>query len=132
MWKHEKDIEFQAWYSTHEDECNVNHEGSAEKMKVDGVIGMFKRSEEKYNVKYANYIGDGDTKTFRTLINASPYGNEFEVKKLECVLHVKKKMFKRLSKAKKKLTQKHKVMKKTSSTSSSKRTSKKKTEKRHN
>lgn len=131
MRKHEKDsIEFQAWYSTHKDECNANHEGGAGKMEVDGVIEMFKRSEENYNVKYANYIGDGDMKTFRTLINAFPYGNEFEVKKLECVLHVKKRMFKRLSEAKKKLTQLNKVMKKTSSTSSSKRTSKKKTGKK--
>lgn len=47
---------------------NPNHEGSAAKIEVNGIIEMFKRSEEKYGVKYSHYIGDGDTKTFQTRI----------------------------------------------------------------
>ena len=34
-------------------------------MEVDGVIEMFARSEILHEVKYINYIGDGDTKHSR-------------------------------------------------------------------
>lgn len=30
----ENSIEYQEWYETHEPDCNANHEGSAESMKV--------------------------------------------------------------------------------------------------
>jgi len=39
-------------------------------------------------VKYTKYIGDGDSKTHKNLIDNKPYGGNPEVEKLECVLHV--------------------------------------------
>lgn len=99
------DIEYDAWYENHEAECTMNHCGSSGKMEVDSVLEMFKRSIELYNVYYKNYIGDGDTKTFKCLKDSLPYGEEFEIRKLECVLHVKKRMYKRAKEAKKNLTQ---------------------------
>jgi len=56
-------------------------EGSAGKMEVDGVIEMFLRSENLHDVRYRYYIGDGDTKTFKALLDKQPYGEKFTVKK---------------------------------------------------
>ena len=44
--------------------CTINHEGSAPKMELDGVIKFFERSTSKHNLRYANYYGDGDTKSY--------------------------------------------------------------------
>ena len=45
------------------------------KMEVDGMIEIFKRSEEKYQVLYTGYIGDGDSKTFQAIAEAKPYND---------------------------------------------------------
>ena len=104
-------VEYAAWYDDHQEHCEANHEGSSGKMEVDGIIEMFQRSEELYNVKYANYIGDGDTKTFKSLIDVNPYGDDLVVRKSECVLHVKKRLYKRGTEAKKKYAQLQKAKK---------------------
>ena len=96
-------VEYAAWYDHHH--CDANHEDSSGKMEVDGIIEMFQRSEELYNIKYANYIGDGDTKTFKSLIDVNPYGDDLVVRKSECVLHVKKLLYKRGTEPKKKYAQ---------------------------
>jgi len=111
-WSGREDTEeYDTWYETHEQECQANHHGSAGKMEVDGIIEMFQRSLQNYNVKYAFYIGDDDTKTFKSLLETAPYGNDFIVKKKECVLHVKKRMYRRVKEAKKQLTQLKKAQK---------------------
>lgn len=113
-WADQKDTpEFDAWFSEHQenDECNANHSGSAGKMEVEGVKEMFTRSVEQYGVMYEFYIGDGDTKTFKELSDLKPYGDELQVKKKECVLHVKKRMYRRAKEAKKQLTQVKKAKK---------------------
>ncbi|XP_018338387.1 PREDICTED: uncharacterized protein LOC108746244 isoform X2 [Trachymyrmex septentrionalis] len=63
--KKEHTEEYKEWAENHASECQANHEGSAGKMEVDGVLEMFQRSQELHDVKYASYIGDGDTKTFK-------------------------------------------------------------------
>lgn len=97
--------EYALWYEDHKDDCDANHEGSSGKMEVDGIVEIFQRSEELYGVKYANYIGDGDTKTYKSLLEIKPYGDDFTVQKKECVLHVKKRLYKRGLEAKKKYEQ---------------------------
>jgi len=42
-------------------------------MEVEAITEMFKNSRKTYNVKYTNYIGDGDSKTYTGIINAAPY-----------------------------------------------------------
>lgn len=59
---------------------------------------MFQRSEQPYNVRYANYVGDG--KTFKGILDSNPYGN-FVVKKKKCIGHVQKRMDAHLCKLKK-------------------------------
>ncbi|GFX48515.1 uncharacterized protein TNCV_584141 [Trichonephila clavipes] len=69
-----------------------NYSGSAGKMEVDGMLRIFNRSEKLHNLKYSNYIGDGDTKTFNALSENKPYGDDYLIQKIECVGHVQKRM----------------------------------------
>lgn len=102
-WKQKEGTdEYIEWYEQHEDECFANHSGLAGKMEVDAIKEMFSRSEEKFEVKYTNYIGDGDSKTYKTILDLNPYGDDVPVVKSECVGHVEKKMGTRLRNAKKK------------------------------
>ncbi|XP_011861628.1 PREDICTED: uncharacterized protein LOC105558524 [Vollenhovia emeryi] len=71
-------------------------------MKVDGMKDLFSRSIEKHEVKYVNYIGDGDSKTYTGIINSKPYGDDCEITKKECVGHVQKRMETRLRECKEK------------------------------
>ncbi|XP_071050642.1 uncharacterized protein [Onthophagus taurus] len=81
---------YEEWLSLHEDDCDINHKGSASKMEVDSVKDMFGRSISEYGVKYWRYIGDGDSATYKGLLNLNPY--DILIEKLECYLHVKKRM----------------------------------------
>jgi len=81
--------------------CAVNHSGSSGKMEVDAVVEMFLRSEQLHGVRYSNYIGDGDAKTFKAILDIEPYGHEFKIKKNECIGHVEKRMGSRLRNVKK-------------------------------
>lgn len=105
------EVDLEIWYeSIHKEKCSKNHEGSAGKMEVDGIITMFLRSVKLHAAKYANYIGDGDSKTFKNLLDANVY-TDLIVNKLECVLHVGKRMFRRLTEAKKHITIEEKLIK---------------------
>lgn len=95
-----EDDDYEKWKENHKDTCEANHEGSSGKMEVDGIKEMFQRSIATYNVKYSHYIGDGDSKTFKGILDLNPY--DVKVTKLECVLHVKKRMGSRLRSEKKK------------------------------
>ncbi|GFW68196.1 uncharacterized protein TNCV_1880781 [Trichonephila clavipes] len=70
------------------------------KMEVDGMLRIFNRSEKLHNLKYSNYIGDGDTKTFNALSENKPYGDDHLIQKIECVGHAQKIMGTRLRKLK--------------------------------
>ena len=92
---------YKEWFETHRHKCSANHEGSAGKMEVDGIIEMFQRSESTHGVKYKNYIGDGDSKVFKAVCEAQPYEEDFNIQKKECVGHVQKRMGTRLRNLKK-------------------------------
>lgn len=59
-------------YEIHKEDCPINHSGFSGKMEVDSMLEMFRRSKELYGVKYSNFIGDGDAKTFKAILNAEP------------------------------------------------------------
>jgi len=77
-----------------------NHEESAGKMEVDSIKKMFLVSEEKFGVRYGNYIDDRNSKTFKAILGVNPYGDDFEVVKNECI-GVEKRMGTRLQNVKK-------------------------------
>ncbi|GFW18405.1 uncharacterized protein TNCV_1184331 [Trichonephila clavipes] len=93
-------IKYNKWQRAHKISCRKNYSGSAGKMEVDGMLRTFNRSEKLHNLKYSNYIGDGDTKTFNALSENKPYGDDHLIQKIECVGHVQKRMGTRLRKLK--------------------------------
>ncbi|GFV62828.1 integrase catalytic domain-containing protein [Trichonephila clavipes] len=60
--------------------------------RLAGMLRIFNRSEKLHNLKYSNYIGDGDTKTINALSENKPYGDDYLIQKIECVGHVQKRM----------------------------------------
>ncbi|KYN12276.1 hypothetical protein ALC57_15556 [Trachymyrmex cornetzi] len=54
--------EYDDWYDIHKAACIINHSGGSGAMEVESMKEMFCRSH-LLGVKYATYIGDGDTKT---------------------------------------------------------------------
>jgi len=65
-------------------------------MEVTATVQIFERSVEKHGLVYENFVGDGDSKTFKAVCDAKPYGEDILVKKKECVGHVHKRMGSRL------------------------------------
>ena len=52
MWEKRKSTaEYEKWLEDHESECLANHEESSRKMEVDGMVEVFKRSEELHGGK---------------------------------------------------------------------------------
>lgn len=120
--------EFDAWFVEHckKGQCKADHKGSAGLMEVEGVKELFERSIEQYDVKYEYYIGDGDTKTFKHLIDSKPYGDDVIVKKKECCLHVKKRVYTRGKKAKQQLARLRKARREAQKKVDEKKSNKKK------
>lgn len=93
--------DYETFMESHAENCPITHTESSGKMESDGIREMFERSESLHNVKYVNYIGDGDTKTYKNIVDAKPYGDVCITKK-ECINHVQKRMGSRLRALKKK------------------------------
>ena len=79
--KYDDTEEYHEWKEKHREQCSANHKGSAGKMEVDAVTEMFAASEEKYGIRYKNYIGDGDSKTYKGILDSKPYGDVIVKKK---------------------------------------------------
>ena len=48
-------------------------------------VSIFSSSIEKYNMRYSHYIGDGDTESFKKVVDSKPYGDNQKSTKLDCV-----------------------------------------------
>lgn len=96
--------EYNHWLEDHKENCSANHKGSSGKMEVDVVVEMFRRSLSTFAVRYKNYIGDGDSKTYSGILKAEPYGN-IEVGKKKCIGHVQKRRDSRVRECVNKTTQ---------------------------
>ena len=80
----------------HGENCPANFSGTSGSMEVSGAEKIFARSVDQYGVRYVNYLGDGDSKAFMRVVQNKPYGDNIEIKKLECVGHIQKRMGTRL------------------------------------
>ena len=101
LWEDKKDKtpeEYNKWKLTHK--CRLNHTGSAGSMESIGSVRVFDRSVEKRNLKYSEYLGDGDSSAFKKVIDSKPYGDQTSITKLECVGHVQKRVGSRLRRLK--------------------------------
>ena len=85
------------WRNSHI--CKFNYNGSAGGMESEGAKRVFGRSIEKHNLRYVEFLGDGDSKSFLTVKETYP---GVRMKKLECVGHYQKRVGTRLRNLKKK------------------------------
>ena len=57
-WDDKTSPEYLEWFLSHEMDCMLNHDGSAQSMETEGVSILFNRSVQKYNLRYNPFIGD--------------------------------------------------------------------------
>ena len=82
----------------HKSECSINYfEKSSGGMEEAAALVIFRRSVEKRKLRYTSMLGDSDVKAIGHINKHKPYGPEVEVSKEECVGHVAKRMYKRLT-----------------------------------
>ncbi|XP_074661498.1 uncharacterized protein LOC141914130 [Tubulanus polymorphus] len=84
------------WRADHK--CSMNHTGTANSMESVGAVRIFGRSELFNDLRYVNYLGDGDSSAFKTVADSKPY--DCDIQKLECIGHVQKRVGARLRKLK--------------------------------
>jgi len=95
--KYSNPIKYERLLSNHI--CRNNHAGSAPAMELSGAKNIFQRSIEVNQLRYMEYYGDGDSKSFTSVENV--YAPDV-VKKQECIGHVQKRVGTRLRELKKK------------------------------
>lgn len=91
--------DYQEWFKNHSGagECESNHQGTSGQMEPKGILKIFRRSEDMYGLTYTGYLGDGDSKSFKSVAEAiPPVYKGVSILKLECCGHVQKRMGKRL------------------------------------
>ena len=54
------------------------------------MTAIFARSLLSRRLRYTRYLGDGDSKSYKTVADAEPYGSNVRVEKLECCGHIQK------------------------------------------
>ena len=57
-------------------------------MESAGTQSFFQSSVDKYNIRYAHHIRDGDTESFKKFFESQPYGDDLIPCKVECVCQV--------------------------------------------
>ena len=67
-------------------------------MESSCAVEVWRRSIETHNLVYGTYIGDGDSYSFKNLIQSDPYKGTVPIRKEECIGHVQKSLKKRLMK----------------------------------
>ena len=88
-------VDFDNFMSFHSEECLINHQDSAGAMEAKGIVECLGSSLDKYNLRYTEYLGDGDTKSYYDIVNSKPY-DDIPVKKLECISDIQKRVGARL------------------------------------
>ena len=72
MWaKHKGSPAYERWKAEHV--CHMNHEKSSGAMESAGAMEIFNRSVSKYNLMYTEYLGDGDTSSFKEVVTSDSY-----------------------------------------------------------
>ena len=51
-------------------------------MEAVGALAMYQRSIEKHRLIYSEYLGDGDTSSFKEIVDADPYTKYYTQEKV--------------------------------------------------
>ena len=80
-WENKKGTEeYENWRLHHN--CKINHTGSAGAMEAVGAVRMFLRSERTRGLRYMQYLGDGDSASFKIVTESEPYGHDVVEKRV--------------------------------------------------
>ena len=63
-------VGYAEWKNTHI--CKFNYEGSAGGMETEGAKRIFNRSISKRKLRYVNFLGDGDSKSYLNIKDTYP------------------------------------------------------------
>ena len=69
-------------------------------MESKGAVTMFKRYIAFNQLRYKTYVGDGDTSSYKAVVDSKPFA-DMDPKKDECIGHVQKRVGSRLHRLKK-------------------------------
>ena len=93
---HEKDksdhVKYHQWKAEHQSDCKANFHGSSGLMEPKGMENIFSRSAEKHKLLYTEFYSDGDSKSFDSVKDVYKHSHHKEVKRLQCVGHVQKRL----------------------------------------
>ena len=90
VWRNKEGTpQFEDWWEGHQHLCQANHLGSSGSMYASGLLAIFQHSVEQYTMRYAEFLGEGDSKAHKLIVEEAVYG-EKQISKLECVGHVQK------------------------------------------
>ncbi|GFX50774.1 hypothetical protein TNCV_2723581 [Trichonephila clavipes] len=53
--------------------CKANHFGNSGSMEVSGAIEIFQRSESLHGLRYTKFLGDGDSRAYKSVNEMQPY-----------------------------------------------------------
>ena len=100
--------EISEYWEQHSCECPANVSGTSQVMESSAALEDWARSIRKHSLTYTTYIGDGDSSSFKRLVESSPYKGMEVARKEECLGHTQKRLKKHVKKATSKtLTSKH-------------------------
>ena len=88
---------YEEFVATHS--CSINHTGSSGATEAAGIVDCFKSSVQNRGLRYTNFIGDGDSKSYLEIVANDP-DSGVTVQKLECVGYFQKCVGARLRKLK--------------------------------
>ena len=69
--------------------CFKNWKGASSSMESDIILESFLAAEKQHGVRYINFIGDGDSSVYPTLVSNVP-GWGYSIKRQECANHALK------------------------------------------
>ena len=91
--------EYSSFCAEHGAVCTANFMGTSQAMEGAIAIKLWKRSVAQNQLVYTTYIGDGDSSSYKKLVESNPYEGLETVRKEECLGHVQKRLKKHLKKA---------------------------------
>lgn len=93
--QHDNDNTKLSTIAIHKLNCRINHTGSAGAMEAGGAVSIFTRSETLHSLRYTEYLGNGDSAAYKSVVKAALYGGA-SITKVECTGHIQKQMGKGL------------------------------------
>ena len=100
-WSDERKVAFPEEYESfleHHTNCTINFTGTSQAMEGAIAVDLWSRSVKRNQLVYSTYIGDGDSSSFKRVVESDPYDGLEPIRKEECLGHLQKRVKKHLTK----------------------------------